>query len=972
MMSVTTTEKTIFEMNREELADYNQNKLLEFKDLFLNTDLPIDEIYTKLNVDKGDPTYRYIESQRSKEELSAKTRNVKFEIKEQSTEERYKELEDFYQEFKKIWIENPKISKNAVYEQLGKTQQKERVNYVNERLAEDNLPVNHHSSNHAKKKKKWRKPGRKSNATNIKTNLIHDKTPEKAYQEYKHLFFNTEISIKEIYEMIGVPQNQNTHYVYIRRHAEQDGLNGYSRRLKLKHGGRPKGSKDLKKLTGDEKEIMDKYFEERYQEFLKYYDNLDLSVQDILKKMGTHHKSNMYYYFRERMAEDGLDPTKRQGKVISKKVKKTYENRRKQNEPAYEEAYQEYKKLYFETQLSMSEIWEKLDVEPRSVCAKYIRNKAKEEGLNNHERRWKLFGGYPQREKYYEQYKKLFLESDMNLMDIYKEIGVSYDSNTGHYIRERGASEGLDTSKRKAMILRSRTIVKHESSLEECEQLFLEYKRLFIKSKLKIPEIYDKIGVSQGSYVFKYIRKRAREEGLDGKKRMYGLMRSKSTKTKYSNYKNKGKKRKRRYSKRTLEQVENSKDMLNQVFMERNIKEHTAKGYLACMHHWFELFGDKYNSLKEIIDSYIYEEDQHIPMRERTMKKDLLKFREYLINCETIKSSKSVMSYYQKFTAVLRHFGLEVPILPKAKLEKGYVSNYDDLPTHEMIKTACDQSSLPLKMTILFMSSSGSAKAETLSITIGMFLEGCKEYLKERPTPDNMVQCIQELKDRHDIVPLIYLRRLKTDKWYYTCCSPEASYCIIKYLNNMNLGWDEQLFPFKSSLLLTRLQEINDNNNWGKVGSYRRFRGHVLRKFMASNIGLPRDQVDSFQGRSKDMIAEAYFKQDPKQLKKIYMDAMHRVMIYDNWGYGVTAEELSQNNISIEESVIDDSINEELIVEEGPGEDVIETQVVKSQNENKDVSIADELLKYSQLQKEGFITMDEFNAIKSKLIGGLL
>ena len=152
----------------------------------------------------------------------------------------------------------------------------------------------------------------------------------------------------------------------------------------------------------------------------------------------------------------------------------------------------------------------------------------------------------------------------------------------------------------------------------------------------------------------------------------------------------------------------------------------------------------------------------------------------------------------------------------------------------------------------------------------------------------------------------------------------------------MNLGWDEQLFPFKSSLLLTRLQEINDNNNWGKVGSYRRFRGHVLRKFMASNIGLPRDQVDSFQGRSKDMIAEAYFKQDPKQLKKIYMDAMHRIMIYDNWGYGVTAEELSQNNISIEESVIDDSINEELIVEEGPGEDVIETQVVKSQNEREE------------------------------------
>jgi hypothetical protein len=95
-MSASTMEmKTIFEMNRDELVEYNQNKLMEFKELFLTTDLPVDEIYAKLNVDKGDPTYRYIEANRNKEGLSAKTRNVNFEIKEQSTEERYKELEEF-------------------------------------------------------------------------------------------------------------------------------------------------------------------------------------------------------------------------------------------------------------------------------------------------------------------------------------------------------------------------------------------------------------------------------------------------------------------------------------------------------------------------------------------------------------------------------------------------------------------------------------------------------------------------------------------------------------------------------------------------------------------------------------------------------------------------------------------------------------------------------------------------------------
>ena len=96
-MSAATTEKTIFEMNREELTEYNQNKLMEFKELFLTTDLPVDDIYAKLNVEKGDPTYRYIEANRNKEGLSAKGRKVKFNIIEQPSNTVNTEFEDFYQ-----------------------------------------------------------------------------------------------------------------------------------------------------------------------------------------------------------------------------------------------------------------------------------------------------------------------------------------------------------------------------------------------------------------------------------------------------------------------------------------------------------------------------------------------------------------------------------------------------------------------------------------------------------------------------------------------------------------------------------------------------------------------------------------------------------------------------------------------------------------------------------------------------------
>ena len=53
------------------------------------------------------------------------------------------------------------------------------------------------------------------------------------------------------------------------------------------------------------------------------------------------------------------------------------------------------------------------------------------------------------------------------------------------------------------------------------------------------------------------------------------------------------------------------------------------------------------------------------------------------------------------------------------------------------------------------------------------------------------------------------------------------------------------------------------------------------------------------------------------------------------------------------------------VVVKGPEENSIELKDSK-------MSLADELLKYSQLQKEGFLTMEEFNQIKSKLIGGIL
>ena len=453
--------------------------------------------------------------------------------------------------------------------------------------------------------------------------------------------------------------------------------------------------------------------------------------------------------------------------------------------------------------------------------------------------------------------------------------------------------------------------------------------------------------------------------------------------------------------------VESSTPLLEKLFNERNVKQSTRKGYLASFMKWCEFTQDKFGSLQEMLEFYLAEEDKRIPMRDRRLKKDLLGFREFLLNDSnaSIKSDRTFKTYFAKVKTNFNHFELEMPTLPQMKMEKGYISSYNDLPTHDMIRTACEQSPLDLKAIVLFMSSSGSAKAETLSITVGMFLEGCEEYLENKPTSNNIDATLKALNNRHDVVPMIYLRRIKTDKWYHTYCSPEASYMIVESLKiRKDLKWDDPLFDYTSSLLLTKFQEINDNNNWGYVGSYRRFRSHALRKFMASNIGLPRDITDSIQGRSRDMIQEAYFKQDPKSLKKTYMEVMHRVMVYENWGHGTTLAEIERqkkrlfNDFKDDEKIIDLSVipetPEEIKTSVGLETDY-ETTVstnkstrnVKQNNLNsmpiqappilpvghvEGISVSQELLNYAELMEKGLMSIAEFNRVKQKLLMSVL
>ena len=306
---------------------------------------------------------------------------------------------------------------------------------------------------------------------------------------------------------------------------------------------------------------------------------------------------------------------------------------------------------------------------------------------------------------------------------------------------------------------------------------------------------------------------------------------------------------------------------------DRNVKKSTKKGYESALKNYTRYHNQ---TIEELIKEARVDEENNTLLKDRKIKNRLLKYRSYLLTSN--KSPNTIKTYFTRIKTFYAHFEIELPNLPDAKYDKLYETNYLDLPTKEDIRKVLDLVTVDLRSIILFMSSSGTAKAETLSINVEQFITGCRDY----HNGGSITQILETLSKKNNIIPTFYLRRIKTDKYYYTFCSPEAASEIVKYLQVRNdLKLDDPLFDFSPGTLLTRFQEINDQLGWGFKGRYRFFRSHTLRKFHASNIGLSAEYIDSLQGRSKNEIHETYIKTNPEKLKEIYKSAMHNVMIYN-------------------------------------------------------------------------------------------
>lgn len=323
--------------------------------------------------------------------------------------------------------------------------------------------------------------------------------------------------------------------------------------------------------------------------------------------------------------------------------------------------------------------------------------------------------------------------------------------------------------------------------------------------------------------------------------------------------------------------MRSNEDILNEIHHAKGHQKSAKKVYKNAVKQYCQ-----YNqlSLYELIQEADQEEEMGIRWKNRKLKSRLINFRQHLI--ENYRKN-TIHSYFNAIRSIYHYFEIEIHELPALNNKNIHTSepiNYVDLPTKDIIKKALKIADNRMKAIILFMSSSGCAKRETLNITIQDFINATNKYHNS----NDIYEVLELLKDREDIIPLFRLKRQKTNKYYYTFCSPEAVNAIICYLFTLEdeLKPETKLFPIHEDYVTILFIEINNILKLGKKGTYNRFRSHMLRKFHASqlyNSGLTLEEIDALQGRGKDATHSSYFLEDPEKLRQRYIEHLDSVTI---------------------------------------------------------------------------------------------
>ena len=342
--------------------------------------------------------------------------------------------------------------------------------------------------------------------------------------------------------------------------------------------------------------------------------------------------------------------------------------------------------------------------------------------------------------------------------------------------------------------------------------------------------------------------------------------------------------------------------LIEQIAMERNISEKSKRNYYCAVKE-YEHYTNK--TLNELLKEAEAEEDAGIRWKHRQLKTYLTGFRAELSKNY---SQNTMRSYFTVIKTIYNHYEIEIHKLPSYKTKQLQTTKeitFDDLITKKELLEAYEHGDNLVQALILFMSSSGVSRTDTCNISIQQFISACKEYITTNTLEEQLLELSQQ-----EVIPTFHLQRQKTKKNFYTFCSPEATQKIINYLHSRDtLSLEDKLFDIHPITINRKFQKINDMLELGEAGSYRKFVPHMLRKYQASVLTnckhhLTEEEVDVIQGRSKNTVHRAYFKNDPKVLKEKYIKCIKDLSI-------ISGDKFTVNEMLAENSMLKNKIDEQ-------------------------------------------------------------
>ena len=218
---------------------------------------------------------------------------------------------------------------------------------------------------------------------------------------------------------------------------------------------------------------------------------------------------------------------------------------------------------------------------------------------------------------------------------------------------------------------------------------------------------------------------------------------------------------------------------------------------------------DLHEFLREAED----EENKWIKWKHRKIKSRLLEFRQYYLSNYALNTTQSVMMCVTKF------YDIEIYSLPKINqksIQKQQPIYFTDLPDKEIIREVVSIATPVMKAAILFICSSGCARAETLSLKIQDYIDALSEYLHRKDM--DIFEIIDLIEDDDTVVPTFNIHRKKTNKYYTTYCSPEAVKAINAHILSRtdNVTNESKLFKMAVSYFSVNFQKINNDLGWVK------------------------------------------------------------------------------------------------------------------------------------------------------------